>query len=79
MTEMGCGLCGTTPAGLYPAGRRCTIHTPAAIAGRPEAPPPTGRLDVLSDTERGRLAEVAIAHLEKKQADKLTRERQRRW
>ncbi|MFE9737314.1 hypothetical protein [Streptomyces sp. NPDC006477] len=27
---------------LYPAGWRCDRHTPAALAGRPEAPPGPG-------------------------------------
>lgn len=26
---------------LYPAGWRCPRHTPAALAGKPEAPEPT--------------------------------------
>ena len=42
------GPCGATPARLYPAGWRCTAHTPAALAGRPEpgaarSCPPPGR------------------------------------
>ena len=44
------GPCGATPARLYPAGWRCTAHTPAALAGRPEpgaarSCPPSGRGD----------------------------------
>jgi hypothetical protein len=35
------GPCGATPARLYPAGWRCTAHTPAALAGQPE--PGAGR------------------------------------
>lgn len=31
-------LCGRTPARLYLGGRFCPLHTPAARAGRPEAP-----------------------------------------
>ena len=35
------GPCGATPTRLYPVGRRCPAHTPAARAGRPE--PGAGR------------------------------------
>jgi hypothetical protein len=34
----GTGPCGAVPARLYPAGWRCTDHTPARIAGEPEPP-----------------------------------------
>ncbi|MFD8596993.1 hypothetical protein ACFV1L_18525 [Kitasatospora sp. NPDC059646] len=42
------GLCGSgtvpcgAPARLYPCGWRCPAHTPAAVAGVPEAPPGPG-------------------------------------
>jgi hypothetical protein len=31
--------CGATPTRLYGTGHRCPVHTPAAIAGRPENRP----------------------------------------
>ncbi|MGW2985429.1 hypothetical protein [Streptomyces goshikiensis] len=33
---------GAGPARLYPCGWRCSLHTPAAMAGRPETPPGPG-------------------------------------
>lgn len=62
-----CHLCPSAASGLYPAGPACDAHTPAAVFGRDPAPPPTGRLDVLSDLEHDRLVEVAIAKLDEKQ------------
>lgn len=70
-----CHLCTAPATGLYPAGNCCPTHTPARVAGRNEAPTPTGRLDTLSDVEHDRITEAAIAQLEKKQADKERRAR----
>nr|MDT0658050.1 hypothetical protein [Micromonospora sp. DSM 115978] len=40
----GAAACTTTVGvRLYPAGRRCPAHTPAALAGRAEPPELTGR------------------------------------
>ncbi|MCY0921870.1 hypothetical protein OS965_27505 [Streptomyces sp. H27-G5] len=33
---------GPGPARLYPCGWRCSLHTPNAMAGRPESPPGPG-------------------------------------
>jgi hypothetical protein len=41
VTGCGYGRCGRDDTRLYPCGRRCASHTPAALAGKPE--PDTGR------------------------------------
>lgn len=74
---MKCELCPADAARLYPAGWRCDACQPARVAGREPPPTPNTPIVLLSDIEHERLVDVAIAQLERNQADKARRARRR--